>query len=281
MCKPEIEFNAIECTNQTRSIDNRCICTTRSPKFLRSIGNNSFTNISKISNQISHNDFNNLNNNFKHPSIHHDLVPNSKLISTDSFDQRSFERFSNQSNVYSTFNEQICSKMNNSTVNNLSLDLFVRSKSSENIMKRNKPQLNQNHLNQLNLCNRLNNQIICSSKKPVDNKLINYSHALSSYLLNSSYLSKSFLTVKSSSATKPFNRKPNSPIKFRNKIFNLSFSSSLLILLFCLIQIIINVNAASTAFDYQNNQPDNSIVYQGILNGTRFFSLISIIKISS
>ena len=237
---PEIEFNAIECTNKLNYCD---ICTKR----LQSINCDSNSNLINY----NHNNFNNLNNNFKHPSISDELNLLKTNLSTTNL----------TINACSKCNEQQrCSKAMNKSISS-SLDFNVKFS-----MKRIKPK---------SIANNQHKEAISSIA--LVNNLIVYSHTLSSYLLNSSnsclnsfspnsiatYLSNSFRNRQYhliEQATKVNNNKS------RRKNFNLSFSSYLIIILFCLIANGKEVLAASTAFDYQNNQSDNSnsIVYQGM-----------------
>ena len=110
-------------------------------------------------------------------------------------------------------------------------------------------------------------------------------HPFSSYLLHSSRSPcNSHPAVDSASPTKlshttssshsaklspcsPKATKPNSATISPKMSRHAAPITSFLIILFCLLQLLANgVQAASTAFDFQNNQADNSIVYQGTSN---------------
>ena len=238
MCEPETTSTAIQCTNQAIIYNDYCtrsICTSRLPKCPML----EFDELARHSCEQPINLFNSsnlstkLNNNFKHPST---------VRSPDSPNAQA--------------NGQDCSRrmMNNPTRTPDSAEFGLK-----RIMH---PPANQANNHHHRTCPQTDHSAV-------------HSHAFSSYLLNSSSSSSSGDSP--SSVARPTEStnatKPNLRVKKLN--YNLSSSlSSSIVILFCLIQLIANgtnVLAASTAFDYQNsnpnNQPDkdpNSIVYQGM-----------------
>lgn len=236
MFRPEIKLKAIDSTNGADLIDDYykgSICTRLQSK---SIGSNR-----------------NLNNFEKNPShqIGKHKINSSNVLHSE--------------HRRSTINDSVKDLNQDSLINPLVTSTRCSTGFTISTMKRIKSHHVNNQPQQLN-------QLICSLTQI---KSSTYNH-LSSYLLKSSiscpfkslyYCSKSFSYL--TKATKP-NEFTSKGIK--NEKFNLSISlaSYSIIILLCLIQLLANsptALAASTAFDYQNNnQPDNSnsIVYQGM-----------------
>ena len=117
----------------------------------------------------------------------------------------------------------------------------------------------------------LNSSSSCNSHPAVP---VRSSPTRSPYLTKSSHITKS-PHPQPAKLSPPAATKPNSPINGKQvkasscasyaSTCASSIGTTRILILFCLIlQLIANgVQAASTAFDYQNNQADNSIVYQG------------------
>lgn len=291
MCKPEsAEFDAtIERTNQTKSIAvchhaDRCTSTAGTQVSLRSDHQPSAVTCDEISGysyRFSQNDFTGFDDNFHNSNNYTHLSPNHALTSRTS-------------SLANASNEQAGSsfKMSHSPVHSPpTLDWAAKSR-----MKRHIEPARPNRTSRLGqpigLGERCEPGAIRTRSPPAVSQPFtsSHSHPFSFYLLNSSCSCNSHPAVdgsaspstrsstKLSQATKsphparlsacsPKATKPNSATtspKVKASYAASSIASSFIILFCLILQLLANgVQAASTAFDYQNNQADNSIVYQG------------------